>query len=62
MDWSGPEVITLFMLNLAERENFSTNKDENANNGIFYLLAKKLSFSAVFNRKEFAIVSNFEMS
>ena len=38
------------MLNSAERENFSANKYENANN--------KISCSAMFSKKEFAIVRN----
>ena len=52
---TGPEVIKhFFMLNSAEHENFSANKYENAN----YLLAEKFSCSAMFLKKEFAIVSN----
>ena len=49
------------MLNSAEHEIFSVNKYENANLVgifIFYLLAEKISCSAMFIKKELAIVSN----
>ena len=50
---SGPEVIKLvFMLNSAEHEIFPAKKYENAN----YLLAEKYSCSAMFSKKEFAIL------
>ena len=49
------------MLNSAEHEIFSANKNENANSswqvGIF-ILAEKFSCSAVFSKKIIAIVSN----
>ena len=55
---TGPEVIKhFFMLNSAEHENFSANKYENAN----YSLAEKFSCSAMFLKKEFAIVSNLQL-
>ena len=44
------------MLNSAEHEIFSANKYENANDS--YLLAEKFSCSAMFSKKEFAVVSN----
>ena len=43
------------MLNSAEHEHFSANKYENANNS---LLAEQFSCSAMFNKKDLAIVSN----
>ena len=54
---------TFFMLNSAEHEIFSANKYENANNSqlllaFSYLLAEKISCSATFSKKEFAVFSN----
>ena len=48
------------MLSSAAREIFPANKYENANSGwhFHFLLAEKVSCSAVFSKKEFAIVSN----
>ena len=42
------------------RTIFSANKYENANNSCFisYLLAEKVSCSAMLSKKEFAVVSN----
>ena len=47
------------MLNSAEHEIFSANKYENANNSwhFSYVLAEKISCSAMFSNKAFAIVS-----
>ena len=48
-----------FMLNSAEHEIFSANKYENANKLAFsYLLAEKITRSAMLSKKEFAIISN----
>ena len=49
---------TFFMLNSAEHEIFSSNKYENANKLAFSYLLEKFSCSAIFSKKEFAIVSN----
>ena len=46
------------MLNSSEHEFFSANTSENANN-IFVFLVEKFSCSAIFNKKEFEIVSNW---
>ena len=47
------------MLNSAEHENFSAYKYEKANKLAFsYLLAEKVSCSAMISKKEFAIVDN----
>ena len=48
---------TFFMLNSAEHEIFSANKYENANYRSF-LFTEKLLCSAIFSKKEYAIVSN----
>ena len=46
-----------FMLNSAGHEIFSANKYESANK-FSYLLAEKVSCSAMFSRKQFTVVSN----
>ena len=57
----------LFMLNSAKHEIFSANKYENANCwkcqqqlAFSYSLAEKFSCSAMFSKKEFAIISKFK--
>ena len=49
---------TFFMLNSAEQDIFSADKYVNNNNSFSYLLAEKVSFSAMFSKKEFSICSN----
>ena len=56
---------TFFTLNSAEDEIFSVNKYENANNSWYfyiyyqiYLLSENFPCSAMYSKKEFAIVSN----
>ena len=47
------------MLNSAEHEIFSANKYENVNKNSFsYLLAEKVTCSAMLSKEEFAVVSN----
>ena len=54
-----PRLLNFFMLNSARHEIFSANKYENANNSWHFhiLLAEKISCSAMFSKKELAIVS-----